>query len=190
MIVSHLNLEIHTASFSWYESVYSEGYAALTYYGARDIDYDTDPDKHCAKSLESLFESLNTPSNEGHTNELSRFDNNTLTYLSLSTKCRQQDIAGNSVRSISLHTSETLRKSQELILYNINWMIQHGMIEENVAAAEIFHDMEKYIQKCKLKLQDTILLEKNKGRQLGKLEFPAYDGKKKKPEPQLKGYAG
>jgi hypothetical protein len=43
--------------------------------------------------------------------------------------------------------------------------------------------MEKYVQKCKLKLQETILLEKNKGRQLGKLEFAAYDGKKKKPEP-------
>jgi hypothetical protein len=69
-------------------------------------------------------------------------------------------------------------------------MIQHKMIEENVAAAEIFHDMEKYIQKCKLKLQDTILQEKTKGRQLGKFEFPAYDGKKKKPEPRLKGYAG
>jgi hypothetical protein len=57
-------------------------------------------------------------------------------------------------------------------------MIQHGMIEENAAATEIFNDMEKHIQKCKLKLQDTMLLEKNKGRQLGELEFPAYDGKK------------
>ncbi len=69
-------------------------------------------------------------------------------------------------------------------------MIQHGMIEENAEAAEIFHEMEKYVQKCKLKLQETILLEKNKGGQLGKLEFAAYDGKKKKPEPWLKGYAG
>jgi hypothetical protein len=76
------------------------------------------------------------------------------------------------------------------MLYNIDWMIQHGMIEENIAASEIFHDMEKYIQRCKLKLQDTILQEKNKERQLGELEFPAYDGKKKKPEPRLKGYAG
>ncbi len=59
-------------------------------------------------------------------------------------------------------------------------MIQHGMIEENAEAAEIFHEMEKYVQKCKLKLQETILLEKNKGRQLGKLEFAAYDEKKKK----------
>jgi hypothetical protein len=58
-------------------------------------------------------------------------------------------------------------------------MIQHRMIEENAEAAEIFHEIEKYVQKCKLKLQETILLEKNKGRQLGKLEFAAYDRKKK-----------
>ena len=53
------------------------------------------------------------------------------------------------------------------------------MIEENAEAAEIFHKMEKYVQKCKLKLQETILLEKNKRKQLGRLEFAAYDGKKK-----------
>ncbi len=127
---------------------------------------------------------------EGHTHELSRFDNNTLTYLSPSTKGLQQDIAIISVQSISLHNSKTLPESQKSMLYNIDWMIQHGMIEENVAVSEIFHDMEKYLQRCKLKLQDTILQEKNKERQLGEFEFPAYDGKKKKPEPQLKGYAG
>ena len=54
-------------------------------------------------------------------------------------------------------------------------------------AAEIFHEMEKYVQKCKLNLQETILLEKNKGRQLGKLEFAAYDGKKKKNKATTKG---
>ncbi len=64
------------------------------------------------------------------------------------------------------------------------------MIEENVAASEIFHDMEKYIQRCKLKLQDTILQEKNKKQQLGEFEFTTYDGKEKQPEPRLKGYAG
>ena len=149
--MSHLTCEIHTASSSWYESVYSEGYTAHANCGAGYNDYDTDPEDHCSKSLKSLFESLNTPLKEGHTNELSRFDNNTLTYLSPSTNLLQQDIAINSVRSISLHNSETLYESQKSMLYNIDWMIQHGMIEENVAASEIFHDMEKYIQRCKLK---------------------------------------
>jgi hypothetical protein len=121
-----------------------------------------------------------TPAKEGPTNELSRFDNNTLTYLSPATKRLNQDIAGNSAQKISLNTSETLCEPRKLILYNIDWMIQHGMIKENTEAAEIIHEMEKYVQKCKLKLQETILLEKNKGRQHGKLEFAAYDGKKKK----------
>ncbi len=102
-----------------------------------------------------------------------------MTYLSPASKYLQQDIAGNSAQKISLNTSETLRESRKLILYSIYWMIQHGMIEENAEATEIFHEMGKYVQKCKLKLQETILLEKNKGRQLGKLEFAAYDEKKK-----------
>ncbi len=102
------------------------------------------------------------------TNELLRFDNNTLTYLSPATKCIQQDIAGNSAWKISLNTSKTLRESRKSILYNIDWLIQQGMTEDNAQATEIFHEMEKYVQKCKLKLQETILLEKNKGRHLGK----------------------
>ncbi len=53
------------------------------------------------------------------------------------------------------------------------------MIEDNADAAAIFDDMEKYVQKCNLKLQEMILLEKNQGRTLGKLEVAAFDGKKK-----------
>ncbi len=66
------------------------------------------------------------------------------------------------------------------MLYNIDWIIQYGMIEDNVDAAAIVDDMEIYVQKCKLKLQEMILLEKNQGRRLDKLEFAAFDGKKKK----------
>jgi hypothetical protein len=65
------------------------------------------------------------------------------------------------------------------MLYNIDWFIQHGMIAENADVAAIFDDMEKYVQKCKLKLQEMILREKNQGQRLGNLEFAAYDGKKK-----------
>ncbi len=106
--MSDLIIEFYTASFLWYESVYSEGYNSLPYYSACDIDYDTDPNDQCTKSLESLFESLNTPAKEGPTNELLRFDNNTLTYLSPATKHLQQDIASNSAQKISLNTSEML----------------------------------------------------------------------------------
>jgi hypothetical protein len=65
------------------------------------------------------------------------------------------------------------------MLYNIDWIVQYGMIEDNADAAAISDDMEKYVQKCKMKLQEMILLEKNQRRKLGKLEFAAFDGKKK-----------
>jgi hypothetical protein len=61
------------------------------------------------------------------------------------------------------------------------------MIEDNADAAAIFDDIEKYVQKCKLKLQEMILSEKNQGRRLGKLEFAAFDGKKKKTRAMTKG---
>jgi hypothetical protein len=35
------------------------------------------------------------------------------------------------------------------MLYNIDWIIQYSMIEDNADAAAIFDDMEKYVQKCK-----------------------------------------
>ena len=50
--------------------------------------------------------------------------------------------------------------------------------------------MEKFVQEAKLKMQNKILIEKNRGRKQGTLEFAAYDGKKKKAEAILKGYAG
>ncbi len=72
--------------------------------------------------------------------------------------------------------------------YNIDWIIQYGMKEDNANAAAIFDDMEKYVQKCKLKLQEMILLEKNQGKkQANQNLLPLME--RKKPEPQLKGYA-
>jgi hypothetical protein len=120
-----LNLTLH----HFYETnPYSEGYNSLPYYGACDIDYNTDPNNQYTKTLESLFESLNTPAKEGPSNELSRFSNNTLTYLSPATKRLQQGIASNGAQKMSLNTSKALRESRKSILYNIDWMIQHGMM--------------------------------------------------------------
>jgi hypothetical protein len=95
---------------------------------------------------------LTTPSKECSKNEASRFDNNTLAYISPATTRLQRDISSNSAQKIRLHSSETLRESMKLMLYNIDWIIQYGMIEDNADAAAIFDDMEKYVQKCKLKL--------------------------------------
>jgi hypothetical protein len=65
------------------------------------------------------------------------------------------------------------------MLYTIDWIIQYGMIEDNSDAAAIFDDMEKYVHKCKLNLQEMTLLEKNQGNRLGKLEFAAFNRKKR-----------
>ena len=113
-----------------------------------------------------------------------------MTYLSPATTRLHKDICGNSSDKCFGHTTVSLRNSRKLILENIDWMIQYGRIEENADAAEIFDEMEKFVQEAKLKMQNKILIEKNRGRKQGTLEFAAYDGKKKKAEARLKGYAG
>ncbi len=72
------------------------------------------------------------------------------------------------------------------MLENIYWMIQYGRIEENADAAEIFDEMEKFVEEAKLKMQNKILIKKNRGRKQGILEFSAYDGKKKRQRLDLK----
>ncbi len=59
-------------------------------------------------------------------------------------------------------------------------MIQYGRIEEKAYAAEIFNEMEKFVEEAKLKMQNKILIKKNRGGKQGTLEFAAYDGKKKR----------
>jgi hypothetical protein len=56
-------------------------------------------------------------------NEISRFDYNTLTYLSPATTRLQRDIASNSAQKICLHSRKTLRESRKsttlIGLYNM-----------------------------------------------------------------------
>jgi hypothetical protein len=153
-------------------------------------DDDKFPNNNCEKSLQSLFDALTTPSKDADTHDISRFDNNTLTYLSPATTHLHKDICGNSSDKCFGHNTVSLRNSRKSILENIDWMIQYGRIEENADAAEIFDEMEKFVEGAKLKMQNKILIEKNSGRKQGILEFAAYDGKKKKAEARLKGYAG
>jgi hypothetical protein len=60
----------------------------------------------------------------------------------------------------------------------------------NPEAAKFFDDLEKYVQKSKLEIQKLLLLEKVKMPQKGRIEFVAFNDKKRKPEPRLKGPAG
>jgi hypothetical protein len=183
-------IQIHYLQFVFHLFVHSRDYVSLPHYGANEDDDDDIPNNKCEKSLQSLFDALTTPSKEANTHDISRFDNNTLTYLSPATTRLHKDICGNSSDKCFGHTTVSLRNSRKSILENIDWMIQYGRIEENADAAEIFDEMEKFVQEAKLKMQNKILIKKNRGRKQGTLEFAAYDGKKKKAESRLKGYAG
>ena len=88
------------------------------------------------------------------------------------------------------HTNKTLHDSRKTVIESLDWMIQYGMITKNQLAAEIFDDFEKYVQRTKWKLQQIRLQDKNKATRQGKLEFAAYNHKKKKTEKRLKGVAG
>ncbi len=76
------------------------------------------------------------------------------------------------------------------MLTNINYMIYYGQLINNPKAAKIFDDMEKFVQDSKLKIQQLVMSEKLTSPKEGSIEFAAFTGKKKKPEPRLKGYVG
>ena len=175
-----------------FEIVYSDEYPSLPTYNPSftECEKDNENGHGCAKSLESLFEALSTPSKEINDNDISRFNDNTISYLSPATKQLHNDLANNRQATCLHHTTQTLRDSRKTVIESLDWMIQYGMITENPHAAEIFDDLEKYVQKTKWKLQQIRLQDKNKPPRQGNLEFAAYNHKKKKPEKRLKGLAG
>ena len=57
-------------------------------------------------------------------------------------------------------------------------------------SAFMFDEMEKTLQKYKLELQQRKLSQPKTPPRKGMIEFAAFNGKKKKPEPRLKGFGG
>ncbi len=98
-------------------------YTSLPHYGAQDDDDDEYPNNTCQKSLESLFETLTTPSKDSDTHDISRFENNTLTYLSPATTRLHKELCGNSYAKIGGRSTMSLRTSRKSMLENIDWMI-------------------------------------------------------------------
>ena len=76
------------------------------------------------------------------------------------------------------------------MLTNIDYMIDYSQLINNPEAAKIFDDMEKFVRDSKSKTQKLIMSDKLTPPKEGTIEFVAFTGKKKKPEPRLKGYAG
>ncbi len=73
---------------------------------------------------------------------------------------------------------------------NIDYMIDYDQLMNNSKAVKIFDDMEKFVQDSKSKLQQLVMSDKLTPQNEGSIEFVAFTGKKKKPEPRLKGYMG
>jgi len=76
------------------------------------------------------------------------------------------------------------------MLDNIQYIIDHGNVTSNPKVANIFDDMEKYIQNAKSDIQRLNHVERIRTPPKGRIEFPAFNNKKTKPQPRLKGPCG
>jgi len=72
----------------------------------------------------------------------------------------------------------------------IDYIISIGDIEEDPQSAILFDKMEISLQKFKMELQQQKIPQPKTPPRKGMIEFPAFNGPKKKPEPRLKGFGG
>jgi len=139
-------------------------------------------------NYKKLFGELNTPRKNSH--DISRFNDNTYSFLSPSTKCLHQDIAENSPANLPHHNSESIRASWKNIIANVDYLIENGRIENDPESAMLFDELEKTVADFKLRLQRRILPPPMTLPRKDMIAFAAFDGRKKIPEPRLKGYGG
>jgi len=139
-------------------------------------------------NYEKLFGELNTPRKKS--NDISRFNDNTLSFLSPSTTRLHKDVAENSPANLLHHNSESIRASRKNIIANVDYVIENGRIENDPESAMLFDELEKTVADFKLRLQRRILPPPMTQPRKDVIAFAAFDGRKKKPEPRLKGYGG
>jgi hypothetical protein len=163
---------------------------SLTNYDPNDSDCGEDNVDKIDLNLEGAFEKVSTPMKTKQSSmcKLSRFNNNTLSYLSPATKQLHQDIADTSPANIRSLTSDSIALSRKNMLNNIDYMIDYGELTKNPNAAQIFSDMEKSIALYKLKLQELTFSPPRTPTKKGGIEFAGFTGKKKKPAKRLKGH--
>jgi len=139
----------------------------LRYFDPEKIDFDNSLDTQAEEfdvnipldtfddNYEKLFSELNTP--RKNSNDISRFNDNTLLFLSPSTKRLLQDIAENSPANLHHHNSESIRASRKNIIAIVDYVIENGRIENDPESAMLFNELEKTVADFKLRLQRRIL---------------------------------
>ncbi len=80
-------------------------------------------------------------------NDLSRYQTNSMAYVSLSTKRLHDDIIRNSPSRVRHHNAESLRASRKNMISIMDYIICIGEIEEDPESAIMFDDMEKHSSK-------------------------------------------
>jgi hypothetical protein len=125
-----------------------------------------------------------------HHNDLSRFQNNIMTYVSPMTKRLHNEIQENSPSRLLHHNAVSLRESRKNMISIIDYIIDNGNIDEDPQTAILFDKMEKTLQMIKLEFQQLKISQPKTPPRKGMIEFPAFNAPKKKPEPRLKGLGG
>jgi hypothetical protein len=157
--------------------------------GITDID-----DEQDEESILDYFDNANAIddfiSPLKHHNDLSRFHNNIMTYVSPMTKRLHNEIQENSPSRLLHHNAVSLRESRKNMISIIDYIIENGIIDEDPQTAILFDKMEKTLQMIKLEFQQLKISQPKTPPRKGMIEFPAFNAPKKKPEPRLKGLGG
>ena len=157
------------------------------------ITYIDDEEQH-EESILDYFDNANAIddfiSPLKHHNDLSRFQNNIMTYVSPMTKRLHNEIQENSPSRLLHHNAVSLRKSRKNMISIIDYIIDNGNIDEDPQTAILFDKIEKTLQMIKLEFQQLKISQPKTPPRKGMIEFPAFNAPKKKPEPRLKGLCG
>ena len=76
-------------------------------------------------------------------NDLSRFQNNIMSYVSPMTKLLHNDLEENSPSRIRHHNAVSLRESRKNMISIIDYIIENGNIDKDPQSAMLFDKMEK-----------------------------------------------
>ena len=157
--------------------------------GIADIDDEQDEESILdyfdnANAIDSVISPL-----KNH-NDLSRFQNNIMTYVSPMTKRLHNEIQENSPSRLLHHNAVSLRESRKNMISIIDYILDNGNIDEDPHSAILFDKMEKTLQKIKLEFQQLKISQPKTPPRKGMIEFPAFNAPKKKTEPRLKGLGG